>query len=171
MSAEGTAQVDWQVRPGAARLQLFSGTFGVLLAVATLCPAVGAASLGALSDGRRYAGASGAWRLAFGGLVAIAVVSIVYPLLVDHAVQAWPMLAFALIGLFANAASTLAALPARLSALHPSRLRASSIGYAVLAGGGLVALVRPAGWVCVVAVVATTIPLAAERLLGARRAG
>ena len=174
MSAPGAAQIDLSVRPGPAKLQLASGTLGALLAVATLCPAVGAASLGALSDGRRYADASAAaptWRFAFGAVSVLALGSVIYPFLVDHTVLAWPMFAFAFLGVAANAASVLAALPARLSALHASRLRASSMGYAVLAGAGLLALVRPAGWVCVAAVVATTVALAAERLLGARRAG
>ena len=172
MSAETVAQLASPVRAGPATLQLASGALGALLAVAFLCPAVGVASLGALSDGRRYVGASRAanpWRVALAGVGALALLSIVYPFWVDHTVAAWPMLAFAVFGLLANAASVLAAMPERLSALHPSRLHASSAGYALLAIWGGVALVWPAGWVCVAAVAASAAVFALERWPGARR--
>lgn len=153
-----------------AALQLAAGALGAVLAVVFVCPAVGAACLGALGDGRRYAGDSPAlpWRGAFAAVAVLAAFSVAHPFLVPHAVIAWPMLAFALLGLLANAASVFAAFPERLSALHPLGVRMSSSGYAVLAGSGAIALARPEVWICVVAVVATALLLAAERLLGMR---
>ena len=159
------------VVPGA--LQLVLGALGAALAIAFVCPAVGAASLGALSDSRRYAGASREgtpWSIASAGIAAIALSSVAYPFLVPHTVLAWPMLAFALLGLLANTASVLAAFPQRLSALHPWRMRASSAGYAMLAAWGAIALLRPAGWICVAAVVAAGLILPAEWLLEGRAA-
>ncbi|MEW6688031.1 MAG: hypothetical protein AB1452_02960, partial [Pseudomonadota bacterium] len=135
-----------------------------------VCPAVGAASLGALGDGRRYAGASAGalWRGAFAVLALFAAASIAYPFVTPHAVSGWPMLAFALLGLLANAASVLAAFPERLSGRHPFSVRASSAGYAMLAGAGAAGLLRPEGWICVAAVLAAVPVLAAERLRGRR---
>ena len=150
-----------------AALQLASGALGALLAIAFVCPAVGAASLGALGDGRRYAGVSPAavpWRGAFGAVAVFATASVAYTFHVPHGVSAWPMLAFALLGLVANAASVFAAFPERLSALHPFGVRASSAGYVVLAGAGAIALLRPERWICVAAVLAAGLALLAERL-------
>jgi hypothetical protein len=152
-----------------AALQLASGALGALLTIAFVCPALGAASLGALADGRRYAGVSpGAapWRGAFAAVAALAVVLVAYTFLVPHTVSGWPMLAFALLALVANAASVLAAFPEQLSALHPFGVRWSSAVYAMLAGAGAIALLRPERWICVAAVLAAGLALAAERLLG-----
>ena len=153
-----------------AGLQLASGVLGATLALAFACPAVGAASLGALGDGWRYTGDSPAatWRGAFVSVALLAAASTAYPFLVPHAVSGWTMLAFAALGLLVNAASVFAAIPARLSALHPFGVRASSAGYGVLAGSGAIALAGPEVWVCAAAVVAMAIVLAAERLLGTR---
>lgn len=152
-----------------AALQLASGVLGVLLATAFVCPAVAMASLGAIGDGRRYAGVLSAtvrWRAAFIAVVVLATISVAYPFLVPHTVSGWPMLAFALLGLAANAASVLAAFPERLSALHPLGLRASSAGYAMLAGAGAIALLRPERWICIAAVLAAGVALATEWLPG-----
>jgi hypothetical protein len=108
------------------------------------------------------------WRGAFAAVAALAAASIAYPFMVPHAVSGWPMLAFALLGLLANAASVIAAVPERLSALHPFAVRASSAGYAMLAGSGAIALLRPEGWICIAATVATALVLAAEWLFGRR---
>lgn len=164
-----THQAQGRALSSPAALQLASGALGALLAIAFVCPAVGAASLGALGDGRRYAGVSPAaapWRGAFAAVAAFAAVLVAYTFLVPHTVSGWPMLAFALLGLLANAASVFAAIPERLSALHPFGVRGSSASYATLAGSGTVALLRPEPWVCVAAVLATGVALAAERLLG-----
>ena len=152
-----------------AALQLASGALGALLATAFVCPAVAIASLGAIGEGARYAGVSPPsvrWHVAFTAVAVLAAVSVAYPFLVPHTVSGWPMLGFALVGLAANAACVLAAFPERLSALHPLGVRASSAGYAILAGAGAIALVRPQGWVCVAAVLVTGVALGAERLLG-----
>ena len=154
-----------------AALQLASGALGAALAFAFVCPAVGAASLGALGDSRRYAGVSPAVAPGRGPFVAVAslaAASVAYPFLVAHTVSGWPMLAFALLGLLANAASVLAAFPARLSELHPYSVRGSSAGYAMLAGSGVIALLRPEGWICVAASLATALVLVAEWLQGGR---
>lgn len=153
-----------------AALQLASGALGTVLALALLCPAVGAASLAALAEGRRYAGPLPApvWRRAFAAVAVLAAASIAAPFFVPHTVYAWPMLAFAALGLAVNAASVVAAFPGRLSALHPYGVRASSAGYVALAGWGALALVRPEGRLCVAGVAVIGIVLAAERLLGRR---
>lgn len=168
-----THQAQGRALSSPAALQLASGALGALLAIAFVCPAVGAASLGALGDGRRYAGVSPAaapWRGAFAVVGALAAATVAYAFVVPHAVTGWSMLAFALFGLLANAASVFAAIPERLSALHPFGVRASSASYATLAGSGAVALLRPEPWVCVAAVLATALALATERLLGRRSA-
>ncbi len=154
-----------------AALQLASGALGATLGLAFLCPAVGAAGLGALADGRRYAaGAATLWRGVFAAVATLAAASVAYPFFVAHDVSGWPMLAFALLGLVVNLACVLAAVPQRLSGLHPLGVRASSAGYSILAGAGAAALLRPGGWACVVAVIAIVLALAAERLLdGATR--
>jgi len=163
-------QVQGRALTSPAGLQLATSALGTALAFAFVCPAVGAASFGALGDGWRYAGGSPAakWRGAFVSVAVLAAASTAYPFLVPHAVSGWIMLAFAALGLLANAASVFAAIPERLSALHPSGMRASSAGYAMLAGSGAIALARPEVWICVAAVVAMAIVLAAERLLGTR---
>lgn len=150
-----------------ASFQLASGALGVALAFAFVCPALGAACFGALGDARRYAGtpAGALWRAAFAALAVLAAASIAYPFATPHSVSGWPMLAFALLGLLVNSASVLAALPERLSAQHPFAMRASTAGYAMLAGAGAAGLLRPEGWICVVAVLATVPALAAEHLL------
>lgn len=155
-----------------AAVQLATGALGALLAAAFACPAVAAASLGALGDCRRYAHFSpaiGRWHAAFGAVAVLTFVSLAYPFFVPHTVFAWPMLAFAVLGLVANVASVLAAFPERLSAFHPFGMRASSAGYAILAGAGAIALLRPEGWLCIAAPLAAGIAMAAERLLGRRR--
>ena len=155
-----------------AVLQLAAGALGALLAAAFVCPAVGAASLGALGDGSRYAGASpgaAARRRPFGAVAVLAAASVAYAFFVPYTVSAWPMLAFAALGLAVNAASVLAAFPHRLFALHPFGVRASSVGYAALAGAGAIALTLPRGWVCVAVIVVVAVVLAAERLFERRR--
>lgn len=152
-----------------AVLQLATGALGALLAAAFACPAVAAASLGALGDCSRYAHfshESSRQRGLFGAVALLIFVSIAYPFFVPHTVLAWPMLAYALLGLVANAGSVLAAFPHRLSAFHPFGMRASSAGYTILAGAGAIALLRPGSWVCIAALLAASLALAAERLLG-----
>ena len=152
-----------------AALQFAAGALAALFATAFVCPAVAMASLGAVGDGTRYAGVSPPsvrWHVACTAVAVLAAVSVAYASFVPHTVSGWPMLGFALLGFVANAASVLAAFPERLSALHPLGVRASSAGNAILAGAGAVALVRPQGWVCVAAVLAIGVALAAERLLG-----
>lgn len=172
MSAVGAAQIREPAYAGPAALQLAAGMLGTLFAFVFVCPAVGVASLGALSDGRRYAGNPAAlpWRAAYGTAVVLALVATAFPFFVPHVVLAWPMLVFALLGLLVVAASVLAAIPGRLSALHPSRLHASGTGYLMLGTWGVTALVKPAGWVCVAAAASMALVLAADHLLG-RRAG
>ena len=151
-------------------LQFATGAFGAALGLVFTCPAVAAAGVGALGDGWRYAGDSPAATLrgAFGAAAAFAAASIAYPFFIPHFVSGWTMLGFALVGLVVNAAAVLAAIPERLSALHPVRVRASDATYAMLAGSGAIALAWPEGWVCAVAAAGAALALGAEWLVGRR---
>jgi hypothetical protein len=148
-----------------AGLQFAAGVLGAALAFLFTCPAVGAAGLAALGDGWRYAGDSPApaWRGAFGVAAAIAAASVAFPFFVPHLVSGWAMLGFGLFGIAVNAAAVFAAIPHRLSALHPSGVRASDAAYGATAVAGAIALARPEGWLCALAVAATALVLGLER--------
>lgn len=149
---------------GPAVIQLASGALGAGLALATACPAVGAMSLGALANGEHFSRCSRAawrWRWRYAAAAALAGGSVVLALMEPRAVSGWPLLVFALIAMLADAASSLAALPQRLSALGPRAAHVPSADHALLLGAGTLLLLRPAGWVCIAATVAILLVRAA----------
>jgi hypothetical protein len=133
-----------------AALQLGTGALGAGMAFVLGCPAMGVASLGALVDGERYARTSDAlgMRWASLGIAAFAVAAITTALLAPAEVPRWSLIAFALVGITANALCVMAAFPHRVSQLTQAGRGASLSGFAALLGVGLLFIVRPAGWIC-----------------------
>jgi len=148
-----------------AAIQLSTGALGIGLALAIACPAVGAASLGAFADGERFARGSAAaqrWRWMFVAGAALAAGAVLLALAEPRAVPGWLLIVFALLGILASAASSLAAFPQRLSALGPGAAAVPGADRAFLLGAGALLLMRPAGWVCLAATVAILLCYAAR---------
>lgn len=153
---------DWSgAPPRAAAMQLTTGAIGAGLAMTFFCPAVGAAGIGIALDGARV---SPQWRWAYGLIGLVCAVAIAASFILPHEPPSWAMIGFGAFGLLAGIATMLAGLSSGLIAG-----RASSAGFSVLFGSGLLMLAQPAVWVCVAGAGGIGAVLLRERILNRRR--
>lgn len=158
------------VSPHPARLQLAAGALGTGVAFAFACPVLGVASLGALADSERYARLSDARGLRWASLMValLATAAVVFALIAPAEVPRWSLLIFALIGMLVNAACVMAAFPLRLSQLVDAGRGSSASGFAALFAVGVLFVVRPAAWICLVGSVLVALAIGWSRLTRAK---